>query len=235
MGFVVPVSNANLEPDMVRLAPQGVSVHFMRAGGYDLDKVPDSEQMRQFADATLDEVLSSLCAVRPSVIAYGCTSATLSYGPNYDRQFCHKMEAKSGVPCVTAAGALVETIRDLGIQQVGFGSPYTEQLNQEGAQFLEQQQIAVKNIAYVGSDLGNYGQSELQPDEVFDIGMRADHPEVQAIVLSCTDMRAVEVVEALEFALKKPVITSNQALMYVSAKRIKMQSLAPGKVGDIAI
>ena len=33
LGIVVPVSNTNLEPDMMMLAPAGVSLHFTRAGG----------------------------------------------------------------------------------------------------------------------------------------------------------------------------------------------------------
>ena len=42
IGLVVPVSNSNLEPDMTMMRPGGVSLHVMRAGGYDLEEVPDS-------------------------------------------------------------------------------------------------------------------------------------------------------------------------------------------------
>ena len=109
LGFVVPMSNTNLEPDMYSTRPPGASVHFARAGGYDLDKVPDSEQMARFADASLEPVLRDLGAARPDVVAYGCTSATLTHGPEYDHAFCRKMQELTGVPCVTAAGALYET------------------------------------------------------------------------------------------------------------------------------
>ena len=51
LGVVVPFSNTNLEPDMMMLCPPGVSVHFARAGGYDLDAVPDENQMRHYSDA----------------------------------------------------------------------------------------------------------------------------------------------------------------------------------------
>ena len=87
LGIVVPFSNTNLEPDMQMLRPSGVSLHFARAGGYDLDEVPDSEQMRQFALASLEEVMISLKATRPDMIIYGCTSATLAHGPGFDREF----------------------------------------------------------------------------------------------------------------------------------------------------
>ena len=122
LGFVVPVSNTNLEPDMYSTHPLGASVHFARAGGYDLEKVPDSEQMAQFADSSLAPVLGDLCATRPDVVAYGCTSATLTRGPDYDREFCRKMQSIAGVPCVTAAGALIEALLQLGIKTVSSSS-----------------------------------------------------------------------------------------------------------------
>ena len=233
LGFVVPVSNTNLEPDMYSTQPAGTSVHFVRAGGYDLDKVPDSEQMARFADASLEPVLRDLGAARPDVVAYGCTSATLTRGPGYDHAFCGKMHELTGVPCVTAAGALYEALVRLGTNKISFTSPYTRRLNQEGADFLATAGLDVINVAYIGRDLGNYGQSGLKPAEVFELGVSADHPEAECIVLSCTDMRAVETLDALEQHLGKPVISSNQALMHVVAGRLGLRSRVPGTLGRI--
>src|SRR5688500_4466374 len=81
IGVVVPVSNVNLEPDLGLMRPPGVSLHVARAGGYDLDQVPDSAQMRKFALASLDEVIGALNAALVDIVLYGCTSATLSHGP----------------------------------------------------------------------------------------------------------------------------------------------------------
>ena len=213
IGVVVPFSNTNLEPDLMLLRPPGVSLHFARAGGYDLDKIPDSKQMGDFALASLDDVISSLTAARPDLILYGCTSATLSHGPKFDRKFAARIESKAQVPAVTAAGALVESLQGKNINRIAFGSPYVEQLNRDAITFLSACEIETVSQAYVGSELGNYGQSELTPKQVFDLGIRADSPQAQALVLSCTDMRAVEAIDELESKIGKPVITSNQALM----------------------
>jgi maleate cis-trans isomerase len=129
---------------------------------------------------------------------------------------------------------LAESLSDLKISCAGFASPYTEQLNREGAEFLAQCGLDIVEIAYVGKDLGNYGQGDLQPQEVYDLGLRADHSDAEAIVLSCTDMRALEVVDRLESELDKPVVTSNQALMYIAAKRLGLDSRVPGKLGTLS-
>jgi maleate cis-trans isomerase len=74
----------------------------------------------------------------------------------------------------------------------------------------------------------------MSPEEVFRLGTEADRADAEAVVLSCTDMRAVEAIAALEEALQKPVVTSNQALMYVARKRLKLADEAnpvPGALG----
>src|SRR6185369_15712159 len=87
IGVIVPFSNTNLESDMILLQPAEASLHFARAGGYDLEATPDSDQMRKFALASLEPTVASLMAVRPHVILYGCTSATISHGRAFDLQF----------------------------------------------------------------------------------------------------------------------------------------------------
>lgn len=234
IGVVVPVSNSNLEPDMTMMRPSGVSLHFMRAGGYDLDRIPDADQMRKFAEAALEEVIVGLAAARVDFVLYGCTSATLAHGLDFDRDFEARIAHLAGVGAVTAAGALVEALGDLGVSKVGLCSPYTRRLNAEGAAFLNQAGFEVVSRAYVGDDLGNYGQGAMTPEEVFRLALEADRVDAQAVVLSCTDMRAVEAIAVLEETLQKPVVTSNQALMYVARKRLKLVDEAnpvPGTLG----
>ena len=54
------------------------------------------------------------------------------------------------------------------------------------------------------------------------LAVRADHPEAEAIVLSCTDMRSVEEIEHIEATLDKPVVTSNQAMMFCLMRALKI-------------
>ncbi|MCP5081043.1 MAG: Asp/Glu racemase [Alphaproteobacteria bacterium] len=205
------------------LRPDGVSVHFARAGGYDLDAVPDSDQMRQFAVNSLDRVVSDLSAVRPDLVLYGCTSATLAHGPAFDREFCASIKQRAGVDAATAAGALVNALTCLGVRKIAFSSPYVAALNGEAIGFLAQSGFETVSRKDVEADLGNYGQGALSPEEVYALGMAADSAEADALVLSCTEMRAVEAIEALERDLAKPVVTSNQAMMFSAAVMLGLE------------
>ena len=87
--------------------------------------------------------------------------------------------------------------------------------------FLESSGFETISCADVGRDLGCYGQGALSPKEVFELAVKANDPKVQAIVLSCTDMRSVEVIKTIETELGKPVVTSNQAMMFSIYKKFK--------------
>jgi maleate isomerase/arylmalonate decarboxylase len=222
IGVLVPYTNTNLEADLVMLRPSGVSLHVARLGGYDVDAVPDDEQMAGLGAASLDEPLRLIAGVRPDVILYGCTSATLTHGLTFDRDLAARIRTRTGASTVTAAGALVHALKTLGTARIGFASPYVGVINERAVAFLSQAGIETLACADIGRDLDNYGQGQLTPDQVFELGTRADHREAEAIVLSCTDLRGVEVIDRLEAALGKPVVSSNQAMLFAALQDLEI-------------
>ena len=232
IGVLVPFTNTNLEPDMAAMCPPGVTVHFARMGGYEVDEIPGSAQMAGLGASDISETLRLLSGVRPAAILYGCTSATLTHGPGFDRDLAAQIRALSGAISLTAAGSLVAAIKALGVGRVGFSSPYVGEINDQAVDFLAAMGIETVQRADIGRELGNYGQGELIPDEVFDLALRADGPGVEAIVLSCTDMRSVETVVRIEAATGKPVVTSNQAMMFCMLRALGLprHDAVPGRL-----
>jgi len=231
IGMIVPASNTHAEPDCLLLAPPGVTIHTTRSGGYDVAVIPDSDEMRRFARQALDQHLQLLVDGRVELIVYACTSATLADGPEFDQAFCDEITSKSGLPAVTAAGALIEAIRDLGAKRVAFTSPYVPQLAAEAVDFIEQCGIDVVNQLGYDKALSSLEQNALTPLDAYQMGLKADHQQAELLVISCTDYRALEAVPALEQALGKPVITSNSALMYASLKRLEIDMIGVGAGG----
>ncbi len=234
IGVLVPYTNTNLEPDMEMLRPPNTTVHFQRMGGYDVDEIPGSEQMAGLGASDISHDLRMIAGVRPDIVLYGCTSATLTHGPAFDADLARQIKAQSGAQSLTAAGSLIAGIKTLGATRVGFSSPYVGEINTQAVEFLSQNGIETVRCADIGRELGNYGQGELTPDEVFDLACQADHPDAQAIVLSCTDMRAVEVIDRIEAYLGKPVVTSNQAMVFCMIQMLKLNrhTALPGRLFD---
>ncbi|MGB0506009.1 MAG: maleate cis-trans isomerase family protein [Pikeienuella sp.] len=230
IGVLVPYTNCNLEGDFALMCPRGVSFHYARLGGYDIEEIPDDKQMAGLGASDLSEPLRLIKGVRPHAILYGCTSATLTHGPSFDRDLAGQITG-DGIVSITAAGSLIHALRTIGVTRVGFASPYVGAINDQAAAFLASEGIETVSRADIGRDLGNYGQGELTPDEVYALALRANTDDVQALVLSCTDMRSVEVVERLEAATGKPVITSNQAMLFQTMQALGLSpGWAPGQL-----
>ena len=53
-------------------------------------------------------------------------------------------------------------------------------------------------------------------------------------MLSCTDMRSVEAIDRIEATLGKPVVTSNQAMMFclMQALNLPRHDALPGRLFD---
>ncbi len=228
IGVLVPFTNTNLEPDLQMMRPDGVSLHFARIGGYDEDAIPDDEQMAGLGAAPLDEPVRLLAGARPDVVLYGCTSATLTHGPNFDRTLAERIRTASGAHTVTAAGALVFALKALGVGRIGFASPYVAAINSQAIAFLAGCGIKTVSSSEVETELDNTGQGALTPDEVLALARKADCSRAEAILLSCTDMRSVEVIERLERQTGKPVVSSNQAMIYEAMKALGMQTAGHG-------
>jgi len=234
IGVLVPFTNVNLEPDLAVMCPPGCTLHSARLGGYDLEEVPGAEQMSGLGASDISETLRLIAGVRPAIVLYGCTSATLTHGPAFDRDLAEQIRQSCGAVSLTAAGSLVAALEALGIKKAGFSSPYLGEINEQAVAFLSSEGVEITHRVDIGRALSNYGQGELTPQEVYELALRADHPDAQAIILSCTDMRSVEVIERLEAAIDKPVVTSNQAMMFCLMKALGLprHDGLPGRLFD---
>lgn len=228
IGVLTPFTNTNLEPDMALMRVAGVSLHFARMGGYDADEIPDETQMRGLGAADLEAPLALLMGAQPDVILYGCTSATLTHGPSFDRALADRIRADSGAATVTAAGALVNALRALGARRIGFASPYVPAINDMAVGFLAMEGFETVARADMAEALDNEGQGALTPEAVLQLGLKTDAPGADAIVLSCTDMRSVETIARLEAALGKPVVSSNQAMQFQALQALSIGDPLPG-------
>ncbi|WP_299641120.1 Asp/Glu racemase [uncultured Ruegeria sp.] len=235
IGVLVPFTNTNLEPDMEMLRPPNTTIHFQRMGGYDVDEIPGSDQMAGLGASDISHDLRMISGVRPDVVLYGCTSATLTHGPSFDAELAQQIKSGSGALSLTAAGSLIAAIKTLEATKVGFSSPYLDEINVQAMDFMAQNEIETVRCADVGRKLGNYGQGELTPDDVYDLACQADHPQAQAIILSCTDMRAVEAIDRIEATLGKPVVTSNQAMVFCLMRALNLphSDALPGRLFDL--
>src|SRR5262249_19395614 len=65
-------------------------------------------------------------------------------------------------------------------------------------------------------------------DEIIALVRRGDRPGVQAIFISCTDLRVVELFDILGKGLSQPVLTSNQVTLWAILEALGRRDTVPG-------
>ena len=145
-------------------------------------------------------------------VAYGCTTGSYVLGPDGDAAIVADMQSSAGVPATTTSTAAVAALHQLGVQRLAGLSPHVDALNERLRAYLEASGFAVVNL--VG--LNQRGDIEaIEPDETRDIvTKRVDTPAAEAIFISCTGLRTAAIIDDLEAALDKPVVTANQATLW---------------------
>ena len=74
------------------------------------------------------------------------------------------------------------------------------------------------------AEAGNQGINDQDPEAIIEFASRACHPDAEALFCSCTAWRAMEAVEELERRTGRPVVTSNQATIWATFRRLGIRS-----------
>jgi len=86
-------------------------------------------------------------------------------------------------------------------------------LNALGKSFLEDHGFEVLGMKGLGL-VSNLDIGKEPPSTAYRLAREVFRPEADAVFISCTNFRTIEVIEALEADLGKPVVTSNQASLW---------------------
>lgn len=209
LGIITPSANIVTEPEFNLMTPEGVSCHYQKfafiGGGVEslkkLEKlVPDAAELISHA--------------RPSAVAMCCTGGSFAGGYGYDQMLIQKMKEKNGnVPTTTSSTSMIEAFKKLGVRKVSLAVPYLEEVAMAEKKFIEDHGIQVLNIKWL--NLQDAIEIAAVPQEtVYRLASEVHKPESEAIFISCIALHTIEVIGKLEYDLKKPVISSNQATMW---------------------
>ena len=208
LGVIVPSSNVILEPDMYRMAPSGVSVHFSRA----FITEDSQEEIARMVD-DVPRCSEELSHGNMDVYAFGCTGGSFYGGVGYDEKIIQTMVEATGKPATTTSTAVLEALEHLGVKRISIATPYEGWLNERAVAYFEGNGYEVAAIDGLGIR-DTEGLASQEPETIFDLVQKVDRPDAEAIFISCTDIRGAEILDQIEKELGKPAISSNQATMW---------------------
>jgi arylmalonate decarboxylase len=223
IGLILPSTNTVAEPEFNQLAPKGVSIHVSRI--MMLGKATE-ESYRRIGDETA-RAADELATAEVDIVAWGCTSGSVVLPRN---EIELEISKRTKVPAVTSMTAVIEALAALGAKSISLGTPYVKFVNEGEVRLLQQEGIKV--CASYGLGLGETqeerrGIGRVPPETIFRLARYVDHPEADAVFLSCTNLATIDVVEAVEKELGKPVITSNLAVFWRVLRQIGFRDSIP--------
>ena len=221
VGLILPSVNCIIEPEFYAVAPRGVSFHSTRVL---LTETTPEALIRMEED--LDQAARLIETINPHAVVYACTSGSFVKGLGWDRLIVDKLQSIAGCPAITTSTAMVEALRALGIRKVALATPYLDVVNEREVEFLQKSGFEVVRCRGLG--LSGRTIREQPPEKVYELAKSVDVSEADGLFISCTDFRAIEVIDLLETELRKPVLSSNQVTLWALLKILNRPDLVKG-------
>jgi maleate isomerase len=221
IGMLYPSSGIS-EREVEKMLPEEVSLHITRIPM----REPTHESLMHMADS-VEEASTLLSHARVDIIAFNCTAGSLIKGSGYDQEIIERIRQATGLPATTTTTALIAGLKCLNIKELIFVSPYAEAVHKKEKSFLEEMGFQLLNDRCLS--LSNcVEQYETGPLRWYEVVRALKDPRSDGYFISCGGIRVVDVIEELECELGKPVITSNQALVWHCMRMIGLQDPIEG-------
>lgn len=228
LGLIVLQADETIEGDMRRMLPEDMRLYVSR--------VPSGDAVTPDTLAAMAGHLAVAASLLPRAagcasIAYACTSGAAEIGPN-----CVAALVRDGIdtPHVTdPLSALIDACRALGIARLALLSPYVADVSQK----------LRSRLSVAGIDTPAFGSfDEAQEAKVVRIDAAsiidaaqalAAQGRTQALFLSCTNLRTLDVIDRIENLTGLPCLSSNQVLAWHMAQAAGVPLHIPGTLGRL--
>jgi maleate isomerase len=223
IGLVVLATDQTMEHEFRLLVHQpGVAFYESRVFN---DNEITPETLRAIGPRIAPSVDLILPSIELDVVAFGCTSATMTLGE--DAVFGEIRKARPNVACTTPVTAALAAFRALGARRIGLLTPYAPEINAN----------LVRYFGDRGVDIGAVATFDRRDDRdaarisVASIEEAAERfgaaAAVDALFVSCTSLRVAEAVERLEERAGVPVTSSNHAMAWHCLRLAGIEDAVP--------
>jgi maleate isomerase len=234
IGLVVPPGNVAMERELNHYLPDGVVMNTNRLSR------PTPAVTKESLLAMIDSVDQavtdlSFCFPKPEIIIYGCTSGSFVSGPGKEAELAGRITKHVGIRAVTTSSAILMGLEAVGARRVFLLTPYIEDVTAHEIALLEHYGYVLGGVDSFNCD-DTRDIAKISTAQVKERMLR--HKEAvktcDAVLISCTQLLTMDAIDAMEKALGKPVVTSNQCSLWAALKLIgaPAHKHAPGTLFD---
>ncbi len=216
IGLIIPSSNRMVEQEMVRHVPPGVQPHVMRLRMTGVHNVPLDQLLPR-----VEEAAAMLTDARCDVVAFHCTANSMSEGAAGEAKLLAALRHAGARHVTTTATAIRHAFDVLGVRRIVLITPYSAATTEEEAEFLHKagyEVLHARGFALKGSD----EYCGTPPQFWRDRAIEAARPDADAYLISCANISVFPVIEEIEQKLERPVVTSNQVVIWETLSLLGM-------------
>lgn len=212
LGLVVLQADETLEQDFRRLFPdRGVAIYTSR--------IPSGEELTSDSIAAMEAELPRGARLLPrsarfGAVGYGCTSGTTLIGAEaVARMLRQGVQTPVVTDPLTAALAALDA---LGLRRLGLVTPYVHNIAAPVRDAFSAAGYAIGETLTFGEEV-EARVARIAPQSI-KAAARAAAKAVDAVFLSCTNLRTLDIIDELEAELGIAVLSSNQVLAWHMAR-----------------
>lgn len=220
IGLIIPSSNRMTEPQLRHFAPTELGIHVTR-----LQMTGKWNRPLSALTEDIERASSALADAKVDIIVFHCTGHAMEAGPAGDARTRELIKRATGIEALSTASAVQEAIAALALKRLILLTPYEQDVNDHEIDYLRQ--IGVDVVHDVALALPGSDDYLAQPPELWlKLALGHAHDAADGYFLSCTNTTQIEAIDPIERQIGKPVVNSNQAVLWACARRLR-QKLGP--------
>lgn len=217
--MLVPSGNPTIEPELYRMAPPSVTIHFARLESL-AGESGAADGMGQRTLGYLDSLPAatrSMAALRLDLVVLSHTAVSYLTGFADEPPLLDRLAKLAGTRAITAARAILAALERLAVRRLALATPYPETISAAGRAYWQAAGLNVVAHRRLDDVRNIYEETE---ERAYALGREADGREADAILISGTGLPTVGIVERLERDLGKPVVTSQTATLWYAIRTL---------------
>ncbi|WP_298861014.1 Asp/Glu racemase [uncultured Sulfitobacter sp.] len=226
LGMIVLQTDETIEGDLRRMFPIEQPIYVSR-----VPSAPEvtPEKLRAMSSHLTDAARLLPNALRYAAIGYGCTSASAQIGSIQVAKLIGEGAQTGHV--TDPLSALIAACRAMDVTQLAFLSPYTADVSDRLRDALDKAGIATPVFGSF-NEANEASVVRIAPHSIveaaYDLVARGG---TQAVFLSCTNLRTLDVIDQIEARTGLPCLSSNQVLGWQMGRQANVKTWLPGVLG----
>ena len=160
-----------------------------------------------------------------NAIAYGCTSGTIAIGEDKVKEKI--LSAKPGCYVTTPITSAIKAFKEMNIKKIAVFTPYPESVNKTILEYFIKKNIEVLSFATFNID-SDSNIAKVDPKYLLETLTKLDIKNADALFISCTALPVLKILDQIEKKINKPVLSSNQTLIWDSIRSVGYKSSIKG-------